>query len=79
MFASADSAQMDKVVDGGLVEDGPVDFATNTLVIITAPGNPHQVGSFADLTKPGLAVVTSPRRCRAGWPSGRSRRPPGSG
>lgn len=60
VFASADSAQMDKVVDGGLVEDGPVDFATNTLVIITAPGNPHQVGSFADLTKPGLAVVTSP-------------------
>lgn len=60
VFASADAAQMDKVVDAGLVEDGPVDFATNTLVIITAPGNPHRVDSFADLTKPGLAVVTSP-------------------
>jgi molybdate transport system substrate-binding protein len=27
------------------------------LVIVTAPGNPKKVGSFADLAKPGLSVV----------------------
>ncbi|MGH3967387.1 MAG: extracellular solute-binding protein, partial [Mycobacterium sp.] len=27
------------------------------LVIVTAPGNPKKVESFADLTKPGLSVV----------------------
>lgn len=55
VFASADTANMTKAQD--LVADAPVDFATNTLTIVTPPGNPAQVTSFADLAKPGVQVV----------------------
>jgi molybdate transport system substrate-binding protein len=57
IFASADSAQMDTVAKAGLTETEPVNFASNTLVIVTAPGDPEQIQSFADLAKPGLNVV----------------------
>jgi molybdate transport system substrate-binding protein len=60
VFASADTAQMDTAARAGLLAGAPADFASNTLVIVTAPGNPKQVESFADLTKPGVAVVVSP-------------------
>src|ERR1700742_4279206 len=53
VFASADTAQMDVVVKAGLLAGSPTNFAANTLVIVTAPGNPKQIGSFADLAKPG--------------------------
>ena len=35
----------------------PVNFATNTLTIVTPPGNPKGIASFADLAKPGTPVV----------------------
>lgn len=54
VFASADTNNMTKA--GDLV-DHPVNFATNTLTIVTPPGNPGQVASFADLAKPGVTVV----------------------
>jgi molybdate transport system substrate-binding protein len=57
VFASADTAQMDVVVKAGLLAGNPANFAANTLVIVTAPGNPKQLGSFADLAKPGINVV----------------------
>lgn len=57
VFASANTAQMDKVDHAGLLAGPPVPFAANTLVIVTAPGNPHKIASFADLTEPGLDVV----------------------
>ena len=57
VFASADTKNMDKATQAGLLAGDPVDFASNTLVIVTAPGNPKQVTSFADLTKPGVSVV----------------------
>ncbi|MGH3531303.1 MAG: molybdate ABC transporter substrate-binding protein [Mycobacterium sp.] len=57
VFASADTAQMDTVAKAGLTAGNPVNFASNTLVIVTAPGNPKQIQSFADLAKPGLKVV----------------------
>jgi molybdate transport system substrate-binding protein len=57
VFASADTAQMDTVVKAGLVAGTPAKFASNTLVIVAAPGNPKQIGSFADLNKPGLNLV----------------------
>lgn len=60
VFAAADTTQLDRVADAGLVDGDPVDFAANTLVIVTAPGNPKHLTSFADLTDPGVAVVTSP-------------------
>lgn len=58
VFASADTAQMDTVSKAGLLTGNPTNFASNTLVIVTAPGNPKQIGSFADLARPGLTVVT---------------------
>ncbi|KAA1251890.1 molybdate ABC transporter substrate-binding protein [Mycobacterium simiae] len=57
VFASADSAPMDTVAKAGLVAAGPTNFAANTLVIVTSPGNPRQLGSFADLARPGLSLV----------------------
>ncbi|MGH3645369.1 MAG: molybdate ABC transporter substrate-binding protein [Mycobacterium sp.] len=57
VFASADTKNMDKASKAGLVEGDPVTFASNTLVIVTAPGNPKKVASFADLAKPDLSVV----------------------
>jgi molybdate transport system substrate-binding protein len=56
-FASADTAQMDKVAEAGLLTGNPMYFASNTLVIVTAPGNPRKIESFADLARPGLEVV----------------------
>jgi molybdate transport system substrate-binding protein len=61
VFASADTAQMDNVAKAGLLAGNPVTFASNTLVIVTAPGNPRQVQDFADLNKPGLSVVVCQR------------------
>lgn len=67
VFASANTAQMDKVAQAALLDGDAVPFASNTLVIVTAPGNPHAVHSFADLAGPGLAVVVcqSPVPCGA--------------
>jgi molybdate transport system substrate-binding protein len=57
VFASADTANMDKAAQGDLLAGDPVNFASNTLTIAVAPGNPKNITSFQDLTKPGLNVV----------------------
>jgi molybdate transport system substrate-binding protein len=57
VFASADTNNMDKAAKAGLLAGDPVNFASNTLVIVTAPNNPKHVASFADLARPDLAVV----------------------
>jgi molybdate transport system substrate-binding protein len=57
VFASADTAQMDTVAKAGLLAGNPTNFASNTLVIVTAPGNPKKIGSLTDLARPGLSVV----------------------
>ncbi len=57
VFASADTKNMTKLTDASLVDGAPVDFATNTLTIVTPPDNPAGITSFADLAKPGLALV----------------------
>ena len=57
VFASADTAQMNTVAKAGLLTGDPTNFASNTLVIVTAPGNPKKIGSFAGLNKSGLNVV----------------------
>lgn len=66
VFASANAAQMGKVADAGLLAGDPVPFATNTLVIVTAPGNPAHIESFADLARPGLAVVVCQQQVPCG-------------
>lgn len=56
VFASADEANMDRPVSGGLVDGDPVVFARNRLVIVTKPGNPEGVETLADLA--ALDVVS---------------------
>lgn len=57
VFASADTANMDKATGDKLVEGDPVDFASNTLEIAVPPDNPARVSDFADLAKAGTKVV----------------------
>ena len=57
VFASADTKNMDKAAQAGLLAGDPVNFASNTLTIAVAPGNPKGIASFQDLTKDGLNVV----------------------
>lgn len=57
VFASADTKNMDKAADAGLLAGDPVNFASNTLTIAVAPGNPKQITGFRDLTREGLNVV----------------------
>ena len=53
---------MTKAVDADLITGDPVDFATNTLTIVTPPGNPKNITSFADLAKPdNLIVICAPQ------------------
>ena len=56
VFASADTANMTRLVDAGLVE-APVVFARNKLEIAVAPGNPKHISGLADLAKSGVTVV----------------------
>jgi len=57
VFASADAKNMGKVDQAGLLAGAAVNFASNTLTIVVAPGNPKKIASFQDLTQPGLSVV----------------------
>lgn len=57
VFASADVTNMDKAIDAGLVAGEPLNFASNTLTIAVAPGNPKDIASLRDLTRPDTTVV----------------------
>ena len=57
VFASADTKNMDKAAQAGLLAGNPVNFASNTLTIAVAPGNPKKIASLKDLTRQGLNVV----------------------
>ncbi|MBS9374578.1 molybdate ABC transporter substrate-binding protein [Rhodococcus sp. B50] len=57
VFASADTRTMDAAVEAGLVTGEPIPFATNTLTIVTEPGNPENITSFADLAGEDVSVV----------------------
>jgi molybdate transport system substrate-binding protein len=66
VFASADLQNMAKVADAGVVEGDPRNFASNVLAIAVPPANPADIGSFADLARPGVKVVV----CAAQVPCG---------
>ena len=57
VFASADTANMDKAVADKAVQGAPVNFASNTLEIAVPPDNPAGIASLEDLAKPGTQVV----------------------
>ena len=54
VIATADEATMQRL--GDAVVDPKV-FATNTLVIVTASGNPKNIDGFQSLTEPGISTV----------------------
>lgn len=66
VFASADTTNMARLGDAGLVEGSPRGFATNVLTIVVPPANPASIGSFADLANPGVKTVI----CAAQVPCG---------
>lgn len=57
VFASADTTNMIAAVDAGLTAGDPVNFASNTLTIVTPPGNSRKIANLADLAKPGTQLV----------------------
>jgi molybdate transport system substrate-binding protein len=57
VVALADTRTMATAAAAGLIDAGPPVFATNTLEIAVAPGNPRHITSLADLARPGLQVV----------------------
>ena len=57
VFASADTRNMSRLADAGLLDGTARNFATNVLVIAVPPANPASVTSFADLARPGVKVV----------------------
>ena len=60
VFASADEANMDKLVTGGQVTAKPVDFAENKLETAVKPGNPEKVRTLADLANVGIVSLCAP-------------------
>ncbi len=65
VFAAASPKQPAQLSAKGLVGK-PVEFATNTLVLIIPKGNPAHISSVADITKPGVKLVI----CDASVPCG---------
>jgi molybdate transport system substrate-binding protein len=65
VFAAASPKQPAALYAKGLV-DKPVEFATNTLVLIVPKGNPAHITSVSDITKPGVKLVI----CSATVPCG---------
>jgi len=65
VFAAASSKQPAALYAKGLV-DKPVEFATNTLVLIVPKSNPAHITSVSGITKPGVKLVI----CNATVPCG---------
>jgi len=65
VFAAASPKEPAQLYAKGLV-DKPVEFATNTLVLIVPKSNPAQITSVNDITKPGVKLVI----CNATVPCG---------
>lgn len=57
VFAAANEATMDTVMNSGLVSGEPRLFATNRLVIAVPPDNPAGIASFGDIAEAGLKLV----------------------
>lgn len=65
VFAAASAKQPAQLYAKGLVEK-PVEFATNTLVLIVPTSNPARITSVSDITRPGVKLVI----CSASVPCG---------
>lgn len=58
VFASADTANMDKLAADGFTTGTPEVFAHNQLEIVVAPGNPRSINGLADLAKSGVIYIS---------------------
>lgn len=67
VFASADTIQMQRVVDAGQTAAAPKTFAKNQLAIVTNKKNPHGITALADLQKAGVSILM----CGPEVPAGR--------
>jgi molybdate transport system substrate-binding protein len=56
VFAAASPKYPDLLYKQGLVQK-PIQFATNTLVLVLPKSNPAQIHTVDDLTKPGVKIV----------------------
>src|SRR5581483_8225434 len=65
VFAAASPKQPAELFAKGLVQK-PVEFATNTLVLIVPKSNPGHITSVSDIVKPGVKLVI----CNATVPCG---------
>lgn len=68
VFASADQPTMDRLIASHATGPDPVEFATNVLVAVTAPGNPLHLRTVEDLTDPDVDLVL----CAPEVPCGRA-------
>jgi molybdate transport system substrate-binding protein len=66
VFASADDANMQKIVDADLAEGPAQLFASNRLEIVVAAGNPRKIGSLADLARPDVVLALAAPTVPAG-------------
>jgi molybdate transport system substrate-binding protein len=66
VFASADEANMQKIVDARLADGVPTAFASNRLEIAVAAGNPKKIAGLADLARPDLVLVVAAPTVPAG-------------
>ena len=66
LFASADSANMGRLVADGLISGTAEVFAHNQLEIVVAPGNPKGITSLAALAQPGVIYISAAPTVPAG-------------
>jgi molybdate transport system substrate-binding protein len=59
VFASADTIQMDRARQSGVIAGVDQIFATNRLVVITPARNPAGITGPGDLANPGIKIVTA--------------------
>jgi molybdate transport system substrate-binding protein len=59
VFLSADTANPQKLVDGGFADGAPVAFAGNELTIITPTDNPGGLTTALDLGNAGIRVIAA--------------------
>ena len=66
VYASADEANMEKIVDANLTDGRAQLFASNRLEIAVAAGNPKRIGGLADLARPDVVLVLAAPTVPAG-------------
>lgn len=59
VFASADTANMNRLGSDGFVTGASKVFAHNVLEIAVAPGDPKGITSLADLARPGVVYISA--------------------